>query len=277
MSLAEPKIICIMPCYNAEKTLAKAIESVINQNYINWELVIVDDASTDKSVQIATKYLENDKVTLLQNKTNRGCYYSRNRGLHHVKDKKWDWFTIHDSDDISHPDRFSVYMASVYDSNMINYIYSGGQGTRYNYREQKLEFVKKLRGVGVSFIHKDIFYSCLGYFDSNTLFGGDGEYEYKYLQVVSTIIKHEVGLDDMKSISDYCIDNKKFIGELGAEYCYLYTYGYTLGNNLTQKISLHEREAYDTQFRKKWGKGGIPLKDFYRDFTPHKEDLQWTV
>ena len=59
MSLIEPKIICIIPCYNAEKTLAKAIESVTKQNYTNWKLIIVDDASTDKSVNVAIPWFSN--------------------------------------------------------------------------------------------------------------------------------------------------------------------------------------------------------------------------
>ena len=272
MGLIEPKIICIMPCYNAEKTLAKAIESVINQNYSNWELIIIDDASTDKSVQIATKYLKNGKVTLLQNKTNKGCYYSRNRGLYHVKDKEWDWFTIHDSDDTSHPDRFSIYMAVTYNTN-IQYMYSAGSGTRWGVSENKLVFKKLKRGIGTAFIHNDVFTKILGYFNSNMRFGADSEYEFKYLQVVSTIINNEIGLDDAKSIINYCIKNKKFIGGLDTKYCYLYNFGYTAGKNLTQIVPSSERKQYKDNYQKKWGQGGLSLTDFYQNFAPHPEDI----
>ena len=50
------KILCIIPCYNASATLKGAIESVVNQSYTNWELIVVDDASTDKSRKIAQSY-----------------------------------------------------------------------------------------------------------------------------------------------------------------------------------------------------------------------------
>lgn len=273
MSLVEPKIICIMPCYNAEKTLAKAIESVINQNYENWELIIIDDASTDNSVKIAKDYLENSKITLLQNKTNRGCYYSRNRGLFHIKDKQWDWVTIHDSDDTSHPDRFSVYMAySFY--GMYDYLYSCAQGTRYNYNTQQLVFKKQNNGVGTSWISHNLFSTTLGYFDS-TRFSGDSEYAYRYYQIVIAMICQLLNVDSIsvKEALVYCFNNKVFIAQLNKNYSYLYNMGYTLGNNLTQQVSLQERDEYEKMYKTKWGEGGIPIKDFYRDFTPHKEDL----
>ena len=85
MSLVEPKIVCIMPCFNRKDTIAKAIESVIHQNYTNWELIIVDDASTDGSTKIIKKYLADKRITLLQNQNNRGCFYSRNRALFYIK------------------------------------------------------------------------------------------------------------------------------------------------------------------------------------------------
>ena len=50
------KILCIIPVYNAQNTLKGAIESITNQSYTNWELVIVDDASTDRSYKIAQSY-----------------------------------------------------------------------------------------------------------------------------------------------------------------------------------------------------------------------------
>ena len=261
-----------MPCYNAEKTLAKAIESVINQNYVNWELIIIDDASTDNSTRIAKTYLKSNRITLLQNKTNKGCYYSRNRGLYHVKDKEWDWFTIHDSDDTSHPDRFSIYMAVTYNTN-IQYMYSAGSGTRWGVSENKLVFKKLKRGIGTAFIHNDIFIKALGYFNSTTRFGGDSEYQFKYLQILSTVINNEIGLDDVLSIVNYCINNKKFIGELSTEYCYLYNFGYTAGKNLTQIVPFSKRQQYKDNYMKKWGKGGLYIKDFYQDFIPNKEDL----
>ena len=273
MNLAEPKIVCIMPCYNAEKTLAKAIESVTNQNYTNWELIIVDDASTDNSVKVAKNYLKDSRITLLQNKTNRGCYYSRNRAIYHVKDEKWDWLTIHDSDDTSHPDRFAIFMATAYHGNY-DYIYSSGNGTRFNYETQKLEFVQNAGAPGQAFIAYGLFH-ILGYFDSSVRHSADSEHAYRFLQILTLATK-----DYLKTLSNpttvdilkYCYDNKQLCTRLKDEYTYTYTWGYH-GKNLTRTVSREDREKYKEYYRDKWGKGGLTIQSFYQNFEPHIEDI----
>ena len=55
-----PKVSIIMPVYNAEKYVSEAIESVRNQSYENWELIIVDDGSTDRSPEIIDAYSRKD-------------------------------------------------------------------------------------------------------------------------------------------------------------------------------------------------------------------------
>lgn len=63
----------IMPCHNGEKYIVKAIESVILQTYQDWELLIIDDNSTDNSVKIINSYVESDKrIKLLNNNNNTG-------------------------------------------------------------------------------------------------------------------------------------------------------------------------------------------------------------
>ena len=268
--LAEPKIICIIPCYNAENTIAEAIESVVNQNYTNWELIIVDDASTDRSVSIIEKYLKDSRITLLQNNTNQGCYYSRNRALYHIKDKKWDWFTIHDADDTSHPDRFSIHMAYAYHGTY-NYIYSCGNGNRFNFIEQKLEYKKSNMFVGQAWISSDLF-SILGYFDPTTRFSGDSEYEHRHLVLVVTVLQDTLESHFVEDAIEYCVSNKNIIGKLDLKYSYLYTLGYTPNKNLTQTISSEDRAKYRMDYEKKW-KQGVRFEDFYINFTPNKEDL----
>ena len=63
------KISIIMPVWNEEKYLSKAIDSVLNQTFNDWELIIVNDASTDKTEKIAEKYTKEDKrITLINHK-----------------------------------------------------------------------------------------------------------------------------------------------------------------------------------------------------------------
>lgn len=262
------KIICIMPCYNAEDTIAKAIESIINQDYTNWKLIIVDDASTDKSVNVIKKYLKNPKITLLQNKTNQGCYYSRNRGLYHVKDKEWDWFTIHDADDISHPTRFSVYNNYSLEGDM-DYIYGCGRGNRWDFKKQKIFFKTSNRLAGVSFISKKLF-TKLGYFDPNTKFGGDTEYEDRYKVIVKYIMFKYHKIEDWKKIQKICDSNQIMICKLPKKYTYLYNMGYQIGNNLTQKYTFKDRENYRESYLSKYPTQPPYAEQLYTPFTPLK-------
>jgi len=94
------KILTIIPIYNKEEFLEGAIESVLQQTHKDVELVLADDCSTDKSLEIAKSYEHLDNVTVLQNAENRGCYYTRNKALDYFKNKEWDYFTIHDADDL---------------------------------------------------------------------------------------------------------------------------------------------------------------------------------
>lgn len=263
-----------MPCYNAEGTIAKSIESVINQDYTNWKLIIVDDASTDKSVNIIKKYLKNPKITLLQNQTNRGCYYSRNRGLHHVADQEWDWFTVHDSDDTSHPTRFSVYINYSLEGDM-DYIYGCGRGNRYNGDKKELVYKKYNSIVGPSFISRKLF-NKLGYYDSTTRFGADAEYLHRYFLVVSGIFKKFTLLPSnqefsLNNIQKICDTYKMMMCRLPVKYTYLYEMGYTLGGNLTQKYDPQIREKYVKTYTKKYS-FALTSADLHLNFKPHSED-----
>lgn len=62
--IASPLVSIIMPLYNAQKYVAEAIQSVINQTYTNWELIIVNDESSDNSLALAKEF-ENEKIKIL--------------------------------------------------------------------------------------------------------------------------------------------------------------------------------------------------------------------
>lgn len=86
----------IMPNYNASKYIDASIHSVLNQTYKNFELIIVDDVSTDNSVELIKKY-EDKRIKLFINEKNSGAAISRNRALREAKGK---WIAFLDSDDI---------------------------------------------------------------------------------------------------------------------------------------------------------------------------------
>ena len=86
----------VMPNYNSEKYVAETIKSVINQTYQNWELLFVDDCSTDSSLEIVRSF-NDDRIKILQNETNSGAAVSRNYALREAKGK---WISFLDSDDL---------------------------------------------------------------------------------------------------------------------------------------------------------------------------------
>lgn len=86
----------VMPSYNSEKYIKDSIESVLNQTYPFWELLIVDDCSTDKTVDIV-KSFKDERIKLYQNEINSGAAISRNWALREAKGK---WIAFLDSDDL---------------------------------------------------------------------------------------------------------------------------------------------------------------------------------
>ena len=87
----------IMPSYNTANYISESINSVINQTYKNWELIIVDDCSTDNTDEIVSKFLNDGRIKYLKNEKNNGAAISRNRALREAKGK---WIAFLDSDDL---------------------------------------------------------------------------------------------------------------------------------------------------------------------------------
>ncbi|UMB55469.1 glycosyltransferase [Lutibacter sp. A64] len=90
------KISIIIPVYNAEKYLKQCIQSVLNQSFTNFELLLINDGSKDKSGVICNSYAANDKRVSVFHKKNGGVSSARNLGL---KNAVGEWITFIDSDD----------------------------------------------------------------------------------------------------------------------------------------------------------------------------------
>ena len=93
----------IMPAYNAEAFIAEAIRSVIQQTYQNWELLVIDDASSDSTLKIIQKYSEKDKrIKIFKNSDNQGTHKARNKG---IKAAEGDFIAFLDADDQWKPEK----------------------------------------------------------------------------------------------------------------------------------------------------------------------------
>lgn len=87
----------IMPSWNTARFIGESIECVIGQTYQQWELIIVDDFSTDETDQIVDRYLSDNRIKYFKNDKNSGAAISRNRAL---REAKGEWIAFLDSDDL---------------------------------------------------------------------------------------------------------------------------------------------------------------------------------
>lgn len=108
----------ILPTYNNENTIERAIFSVVYQTIFDWELVIVDDASTDCTPDVIRKYVDGDKIRVIQNAENKGAGISRQVGL---ADARGEFVTFLDSDDLLKPDYLEacVTLQKQHDSDVV--------------------------------------------------------------------------------------------------------------------------------------------------------------
>ncbi|HHX8291396.1 TPA: glycosyltransferase family 2 protein [Vibrio diabolicus] len=99
----------IMPTYNSTGTVVESIQSVLSQTYKNWELIIVDDRSTDNTWQVIQTYADKyDNIRVYQNKENLGAGASRNFAIEKAKGR---FIAFLDSDDLWTEDKLSEQIA----------------------------------------------------------------------------------------------------------------------------------------------------------------------
>ncbi|WP_353777556.1 glycosyltransferase [Winogradskyella sp. 3972H.M.0a.05] len=102
-----PLISILTPFKNTEQYLPECLDSILNQSYAHWELLIVDDHSEDRSATIVSKYAESDpRIKLLKN-SGQGIIEALNTAFSH---SEGDYLTRMDSDDIMHPDKLSLML-----------------------------------------------------------------------------------------------------------------------------------------------------------------------
>lgn len=108
--MQEELITIVMSAYNAEQTICRAINSIIKQTYTNWELIVVDDCSTDKTCYVVNKYKTDDnRIKLVQKDVNAGAGMARRTGItYRSEDSKYLCFI--DSDD----EIFEDYLIKLY-------------------------------------------------------------------------------------------------------------------------------------------------------------------
>lgn len=104
MKERKPEITVFMPVYNAQRYLKEAIDSILDQTFENFELLIINDGSTDDSAKIVEQY-QDSRIRLVHNDGNQGLPYTRNRGLELARGK---YLAIMDADDVSVKNRLQI-------------------------------------------------------------------------------------------------------------------------------------------------------------------------
>ena len=92
----------IMPSWNTEKFIGESIQCVINQTYQKWELLIVDDCSTDNTDEVVKPFLSDARIKYLKNEKNSGAALTRNKAL---REAQGEWIAFLDSDDLWMPEK----------------------------------------------------------------------------------------------------------------------------------------------------------------------------
>ena len=150
---ATPKVTVFIPVYNREKYIHQAISSVLAQDYSDFELLLVDDGSDDRSIEIIRSF--NDKrIRLLQNVENLGIPKTRNRG---IEEAKGQYIAMLDSDDLMLPKRLS-HQIRFLDKNVD---YAGvGSWSRYIDEEGNVTGKIRTRPVSNKRIRSSLLFHC---------------------------------------------------------------------------------------------------------------------
>jgi len=138
----KPKVSILICTYNCEKYIENTLQTILDQTYKDWELLILDNNSQDKTKELLKKYKKNEKIKLFFSKTNKGAY----PGLNYlIKKAKGKYIAIQDHDDLWHPKKLETQI-NLLDNNE-SYIGCGTNQITYFEKENKIYFgsVKKKR------------------------------------------------------------------------------------------------------------------------------------
>ena len=145
-----PMVSVIMPAYNAEKTIKESMESVLKQTYKDFELIVIDDCSSDGTEALIESYaLKDNRIIHLKNQCNSGVSYTRNRA---VECARGEWIAFLDSDDIWETNKLETQVALMKAKNAVLVYtassYISADGTPYSYilpAEEKISYSMLLK------------------------------------------------------------------------------------------------------------------------------------
>jgi len=110
------KISVLISVYNGEATISQSLESILNQTYENFEILVLDDGSTDRTSELINNYSKNySKLKIFKNEKNMGLTYSLN---YLITKSTGKYLARQDADDISYQDRFEKQVSTIVENNI---------------------------------------------------------------------------------------------------------------------------------------------------------------
>jgi hypothetical protein len=148
-----PKVTVFIPVYNREQYIGPAIDSILAQSYPNYELLLIDDGSTDRSVEIMRAYTD-PRIRLTSNGDNLGIPKTRNKGIELARG---EYMAMLDSDDLAHPKRLEKQVAFL--DRHPDYAEVGSWGQAIDAQGRPLGRVKR-KPVSPEDIHAHLLFVC---------------------------------------------------------------------------------------------------------------------
>jgi len=205
----------VMPVYNAEKYLKTSIESILNQTFSNFEFIIINDGSTDRSLEIIQRYAKKDDRIKVISRENKGIVRSLNEGIKAAKGK---YIARMDADDIAYSERFEKQVSFLEDN--LEYgivasfveIFGDAYDLEYNkfvernHNKEDFEFIDLLCG-GFSICHPTVIIK-------KELFNKYGYYceKYKYCEDLELWIRFMLNGVKIKNLPIVLLKYRKDIG-----------------------------------------------------------------
>jgi len=145
----------IIPVYNVEKYITKCIESILNQTNSDWELILINDGSTDRSGEICDKYAINNKKIKVIHQSNRGVSKSRNTAINIANG---EYLCFVDSDDWIDPNYLEEFKTNTYKA---DFYFSGAlydiNNKVYSYKNYKESYCKNIQQIKNAFFNQKLF------------------------------------------------------------------------------------------------------------------------
>lgn len=190
-----PDISIIIPIFNSEETIIKAINSIISQKFYNWELILVNDGSEDKSGTVIIPYLEDARISY---------YYQENCGVSSARNfgasvSNGEWLIFLDSDDFLEADSLSVIYSEISSNSNFDYLQFGLKRLKMTTTIFEVPSAKEnFPRLAGTFLIKSFVFKKLGGYDSNLKFSENTELFHR------VELEGFIGRSVPKIILNYC-------------------------------------------------------------------------